>query len=440
MIPDIDPRGHRLFILTITFLVLVWIVISLRGVARILTVRRVSVDDWLMFAAVLVYTAHSAITLWGIIYASEEGERDFIRGENIALQSWFLDETLYAPMSALIRSSIAYCLLRIATVKTHRRIICGCLVVTWVLTIFYFFLVLFQCSPPSYFYNQVLDKSGGTCINKNIVPRATIAHSILCALVDILLAFLPIAILWNIQLSGRVKAGLVLLLGMGFLAGIALIVRVPYVKSIDIADPAFLDQTNGTAFWSVMETSLGIIAGCIVTLRPLLRGFGRKRHTWTSESSTGRSSERSTTLSTASESERTRTQQLRGIKDDYTSRQPQAVVRDDIYGTFPQQEQANLIRATDTPMARRYDLRRSETPLDRIRDCTVSPAGSTLWTPESGGVRVKTSIEIKRESGSQAQTGRGTPLDAFTSHGGEQTVTIHGPSAYHRRFANPKPR
>ena len=27
-------------------------------------------------------------------------------------------------------------------------------------------------------------------------------------------------------------------------AGIALIVRVPYVKSIDIADPAFLDQTK----------------------------------------------------------------------------------------------------------------------------------------------------------------------------------------------------
>lgn len=187
-----------------------------------------------------------------------------------------------------------------------------------------------------------------------------------------------------------------------------------------------------------METSLGIIAGCIVTLRPLLRSFRRKRNTWTSESSTKRSRRRRTTLPTTSESEWTRTQQLREIKDDYTRPHSQEVVRDDIYGAFPLQEYVDLNRTTETPMPRRYDLRRSETPFDRIRDYTVSPAGSTLWIPGSGGVRVKTSIEIKRESGSQIQTGRGTPPDTFTSQGGEQVVTIHGPSAYHRRFANSK--
>lgn len=72
----------------------------------------------------------------------------------------------------------------------------------------------------------------------------TIAHSIVNAVTDFILAFLPIAILWNVKLNKRTKVGVATLLGMGVLAGICLIVRIPYVKFIPVSDPEFLEQTK----------------------------------------------------------------------------------------------------------------------------------------------------------------------------------------------------
>lgn len=53
----------------------------------------------------------------------------------------------------------------------------------------------------------------------------------------------------------------------------AQIIRIFYVKRIGITAD-FLFDTVDTAIWSVIEPSLGIIAGCIATLRPLFVKFG----------------------------------------------------------------------------------------------------------------------------------------------------------------------
>lgn len=52
--------------------------------------------------------------------------------------------------------------------------------------------------------------------------------------------------------------------------------RIPFVKKLAIT-PDFLFETVDVAIWSVMEPSLGIIAGCVATLRPLFKtmGFGK---------------------------------------------------------------------------------------------------------------------------------------------------------------------
>jgi hypothetical protein len=57
----------------------------------------------------------------------------------------------------------------------------------------------------------------GKCINLNIVPDATIAHSIVSGLSDWVIGLLPVALLWNIRLNVRTKVGVGLLLSMGML-------------------------------------------------------------------------------------------------------------------------------------------------------------------------------------------------------------------------------
>ncbi|KAK4197756.1 hypothetical protein QBC40DRAFT_267349 [Triangularia verruculosa] len=468
MLSDLDPRGVRLFVLQITFLVLVYIFLSLRILVKSLTVKKISPDDWLIFAAVIVYTAHATITIWGIVSASNQGDIDFKKGENTALHSWFLNEALYAPLSALVRTSIAVFLLRIATSKIHRSIIYVNLACTWTLTVVYFFIVVFQCSPSSYFYNQVLDPSGGSCISKDIVPRTTIAHSIISAITDFILAFLPIAILWDVNLNKRTKAGVATLLGMGLFAGICLIVRIPYVKFIPISDPEFLEQTNGTAFWSVMETSLGIIAGCAATLRPLMRGFGPRRTPWRQGSKYSNTASRSRSKKSrppppppgaapnqANTNPLVQSQNLREVKDDYPLPY-QPISPDDIYSpvNLPNDTQ---IREPDSPdfelamqmpdpdpypmpsnrtrYLNHYDHRNSHyyesRTAGRLWDKKRTPSSNSIYSCISGGVRIKTSIEITRET--QSPEGRETPQDSlnFPLQGG-QVVTINGPSGPRR--------
>lgn len=52
-----------------------------------------------------------------------------------------------------------------------------------------------------------------------------------------------------------------------------MIVRIPYVKKIAISAD-FLFETIELAVWSVIEPSLGMIAGSIAAIRPLFKAWG----------------------------------------------------------------------------------------------------------------------------------------------------------------------
>jgi len=137
-------------------------------------------------------------------------------GASIALRGWWLCEVIYSPMVLLIRTSVALFLLRIATNKIHKWIIYVDMGFIWVISIVYFFIMVFQCYPVSYFWMRILGEQG-KCLNPAVVPAATIVHSATSAVSDWILGLLPIAMLWNVKLNKRTKATISLLLSMGLL-------------------------------------------------------------------------------------------------------------------------------------------------------------------------------------------------------------------------------
>jgi hypothetical protein len=74
---------------------------------------------------------------------------------------WFLCEVIYTPLSALIRTSIALFLLRIVVAKAHQLTIYASLTFIWTLSTVYFFIIMFQCNPPMFFYEQVFEGRRG---------------------------------------------------------------------------------------------------------------------------------------------------------------------------------------------------------------------------------------------------------------------------------------
>jgi hypothetical protein len=155
-------------------------------------------------------------------------------------------------------------------------------------SIFYFFLVIFQCSPVSFFWGQY-EGMKGTCINPAIVPDASIAHSVVNFIADWVLGLLPIALIYNLQMNTRTKVSVAAILSLGLLfvtippltlhifltthrAGIATMIRIPYIKVLSLTQD-FLFATTDVAIWSAIEPGLGIVAAAAATLHPLFRTF-----------------------------------------------------------------------------------------------------------------------------------------------------------------------
>ncbi|ORY66332.1 uncharacterized protein BCR38DRAFT_389901 [Pseudomassariella vexata] len=273
---DVNPDGTRLFIVQAVFLVLVWIVSLLRAQVKVFIIKKVMVDDWIMLVAVLIYTAYGIIAIYGVIAGGTGKHPSELTPDGIAaaLKSWYLCEVLYAPLSAFIRTSIAAFLLRLAAASWQIWVIRVNIGVIWVVSIVFCFLMMFQCSPASYFWEHPSkpNSTGGSCIMPEVVPIATVVHGVASCMADWVLGLLPVVILWRVQLNRRTKISIGFLLSLGVIAGVAMVVRIPLIKNIAITAD-FLFETVNLAIWSILEPSLSILASCIATLRPLLRSW-----------------------------------------------------------------------------------------------------------------------------------------------------------------------
>lgn len=108
-----------------------------------------------------------------------------------------------------IKFSILLLYRRIFPHKTfHKYLLAtGLIILSWAVATF--FLDIFTCTPVAYQWDKTIK---GTCINYGTV---TFAVGITNVVVDFILLGLPLPILWGLQMSGRKKFLLFLLLGAG---------------------------------------------------------------------------------------------------------------------------------------------------------------------------------------------------------------------------------
>lgn len=111
------------------------------------------------------------------------------------------------------------------------------------------------------------------CWDGGTFRRMAWAASGINIVTDLLFAlFIPIPMLWKLQMNIGTKVSVMVILGLGLFACVASIVRIPYlVNFARKGDPLW--DTRYVIIWSVVEMALGIIAGSLITLRPLVRGI-----------------------------------------------------------------------------------------------------------------------------------------------------------------------
>lgn len=82
----------------------------------------------------------------------------------------------------------------------------------------YFIAVILQCVPVTYIWMRFSEPSArGKCLPNPVIEGGTYLHSILSATSDWTLGLLPIAMLWNSQITRPMKAVITFVLSLGAL-------------------------------------------------------------------------------------------------------------------------------------------------------------------------------------------------------------------------------
>lgn len=128
----------------------------------------------------------------------------------------WLCEMSYAITTAVVKASACFTLLRIAINRNHIFIIYGVLVGLGIFTAFFFFSLVFQCKPVTYFWAQFTG-ARGSCLSATFITSSSYTHSAMCIVTDWTLSTLPWFFVWDLRMSIKTKVAVVMILGLGIM-------------------------------------------------------------------------------------------------------------------------------------------------------------------------------------------------------------------------------
>ncbi|KAL4813554.1 hypothetical protein BDW67DRAFT_177845 [Aspergillus spinulosporus] len=267
--------GHSLaiFVVAAVMVGVSIVAVFLRCFVRVYLVRAFGWDDAWMLMALALFIALCALCMLAPAAGVGHKVADFTSLDQLqrALKLWWLGQMLYLWASAVAKIAIALALLRLAVRRLHRFILWAVCAVVVVIGLVFWLVLLFNCWPVEYFWQRTDILKQGKCISTDILLIIAYCYSSLTIVCDITLGILPACLIWSLQMSWRTKLALVGVLSLGAIASVAVVIRLPYLENY--SDPDFLYSTYQIAIWSVVETGLAIIAGSLITLRPLFRWF-----------------------------------------------------------------------------------------------------------------------------------------------------------------------
>ncbi|KAL8407429.1 hypothetical protein RB594_006311 [Gaeumannomyces avenae] len=125
---------------------------------------------------------------------------------------------------------------------------------------------IFQCTPISFTWTKWQGHAVGTCVNVNAV---ICAHGALGITFDLWILYMPMSQMSSMNLPGRKKLQVGLMLGIGAIATLASFLRLQGIVTYAASPNATRENYGGTA-WSLVEISIGIICTCLPATRLLI--------------------------------------------------------------------------------------------------------------------------------------------------------------------------
>ncbi|KAF5685905.1 integral membrane protein PTH11 [Fusarium denticulatum] len=223
--PTVEPRGLGLaqLITSIIFGILSTVVVFLRTFIRVKN-RVFGADDMLMVIGYVGFTI-----------------RDLFRNHAVNIQS-------------------------IAVIPWHRVVAWMTLAMAVICAMIVFIGLFVLCKPLSATWN-----GDGKCSPPSALAILACFVSASSILTDIICAALPALMLYKAQMKLATKVSISMVLGLGALASVATIIRMPFVLFYFHPNPDYLYRHCHVSLWSTIEAGIGIIAGSLPALRKFVK-------------------------------------------------------------------------------------------------------------------------------------------------------------------------
>jgi hypothetical protein len=131
------------------------------------------------------------------------------------LKYLFIWNIFYNTSAAIIKASICVSLLRVTAKKLYRRILWGLVVAASLSSIITVTGLSLFCRPLAYQWDRTIPN--GTCFPIEVVVGLSYFFTAASIAIDWSCAIMPAFILWDVQLPGKLKISVCIVLGLGVL-------------------------------------------------------------------------------------------------------------------------------------------------------------------------------------------------------------------------------
>ncbi|KAF2669659.1 hypothetical protein BT63DRAFT_455645 [Microthyrium microscopicum] len=265
-VPNLKPDQ----ILISVFLGVACIAVTLRMCSRIMITKSFGWDDTTLLITLAFFTVYCATSLWASSIVSELNS--LTRSQlNDAVNAVILIEVFYILTMLMLKISLGIFFLRVTIQPACRKTIYAAMTLSTAYGVPYLFYTIFQCGyfPSAISFFQM--KLAGQCVSKLSLLIMNYTHAATSTLTDVTFFILPFFMLRPSQIKTKDKIIVGFILALAAVGGIVSMIRFKFLANLAEPGYAFFAQVHSVMVWSCIEPGLGIIAGSLATLRPLVR-------------------------------------------------------------------------------------------------------------------------------------------------------------------------
>ncbi|KAF2258878.1 hypothetical protein CC78DRAFT_477090 [Lojkania enalia] len=284
------PNADAILGSLIPLLIFAILAVIARFYARRKRRQDLMIDDWLMIPALVLAYVLAIEMFYGIgtkslgypapPMAMMEKRSDVMASDPIIVRARKLEYSflcIFAPTNGMVKVSVLFLYRRLFVVNRNWKdprsalfIVMIALTTMWAIS--YTFTFIFMCKGDFnvLFYDLL-------AVQEKCVDTFKVGYSFSISdfVSDVLILLIPIPFIWQLRLPLEKRLAVTLVFFLGVLSSAASLIRMLWmIWAYNVGmDPTFDEELLLTSelYWCLMEITLAIIAGCLPTLRGLIK-------------------------------------------------------------------------------------------------------------------------------------------------------------------------